>query len=337
MSFHDPLWLAALLALPFWLIHRRRRSVVPALALAGMVATPPPATWRTRLVRLQPWLMPLALALLIVALARPQTITRHSEEQRLGVDLVAVLDLSTSMLARDLPDPRAAPGPDRLSMAKTVLADFLGGRPGDRIGLVVFAARPYTAAPLTFDHDWLRTTVARLQAGSLEDGTAVGDALLAALNRLGGRRQPGEAGHASRAVILITDGRDNAGQTPPAVAAAAARSLGIRVHAIGIGSRGQAVIPMQDPLGRSVLRQIDLDLDEASLRQVADLTGGGYFRADDQAMLARVFREIDRMEKQPRIQKMHSATREAYPPWLLAALGLGLASLVLRATLMRNL
>lgn len=335
MSFHDPQWLWLLLLLPPWTwLHLGQARRAPTLAFAdGARLAALPDTARARLARWLPSLRALLLLLIILALARPQTIERETKVLSRGVDLVVALDLSTSMLAED---PQAAgPRRNRLAMAKAVLADFLRGRPGDRIGLVAFAARPYTAAPLTLDHAWLQETVARLETGAIEDGTALGDAILAALNRL--RTRAGEERPGSRAIVLLTDGRSNAGRVTPQEAAAAARTLGVRIHAIGIGSRGEAVIPMQDPLGGVLYRRIAADLDEATLREVAVATGGAYFRAEDQGALARVFREIDRLEKRPIEHSVFFTPRDWFPALLAAALAVGLAELVLRATLLRRL
>lgn len=339
MRFHDPqlLWMLLLL-IPWALLQRRRAgrmTVFKAADGARIVALPD--TLRARCARGLPYLRMLALALAVLALARPQAIERETKVRSQGVDLLVALDLSTSMLAEDLQGGEQRM--NRLDMAKEVLGNFIRGRGGDRIGLIAFAARPYPAAPLTLDHAWLEATVARLETGAVEDGTALGDALLTALNRL--RAGPVDGHHqqrgASQAVILITDGRNNAGSASPELAAAAARTLGIRVHAIGIGSRGRAVIPIEDPLGGVIYRQVQADLDEPVLREIAALTGGGYFRADDPAGLARVFREIDRLEKRPIEQTVHFSYGELFPPLLLGMLGLLGAELVLRATLLRVL
>ncbi len=347
MRFQDPHWLFLLaLLLPWvWLSLRRDRSA-PALAVAdGKQLAALRETWRTRCTRYLPLLRFLLLSLLVLALARPQSVERETRVRGEGVDLMVALDLSSSMLAQD--QAANAAGDNRLSMAKKVLAEFLRGREGDRIGLIAFAARPYPAAPLTVDHAWLRTAVEQLRIGAVEDGTAVGDAILAALNRL---RPPAAAAQASatpappdlaraksQAVILMTDGRSNAGKVDPMLAAAAAKAVGIRVHTIGIGSRGQAVIPIEDPLGGTLLRKIEADLDESTLREIAATTGGRYFRADDVGILTQVFREIDRLEKRPLETKVFFSYREHFPDLLLAVLTLGLLELILRATVLRQL
>jgi Ca-activated chloride channel family protein len=334
MKLHDPNWLWFLLLLPFlaWSL-QRRLARTPALRLghAGLYDSLPD-TARARVARLLPWLRLLVIALALLALARPQELAREAGVKSRGVDLMLTLDLSTSMLAEDA---RAEPPRiNRLNMAQAVIKDFLAGRPGDRIGLMAFAARPYPASPLTLDHAWLQATVARLKAGDIEDGTALGDALLAALNRLRGKA-PDQRRH--QAVILVTDGRSNAGATPPELAAAAAASLGIRVHAIGIGAAGPAVIPIENPLGGILYRRVRADLDEATLQAVAARTGGRYFRADDPAMLARVFREIDQLEKAPIEEKARNIWREWFAIPLLAAFCLFFLEALLRASWLRRL
>ncbi len=342
MKFHDPQLLYLLLLLLPWALLRhsrdRRVSALP-MANADQLAALPD-TFRVRFARYLPSLRFILLVLAILALARPQMIEREAKVISEGVDLIVALDLSTSMLAEDLAGGAARK--NRLAMAKAVLADFLRGRQGDRVGLLAFAARPYPAAPLTLDHEWLQATVGQLQAGAIEDGTALGDAILAALNRLRvstAGRVSNRTGLApkSQAIILITDGRSNAGTVAPETAAAAARALGIRIHAIGIGSRGPVVIPMDDPMGGTIYRRVQADLDENTLREIATSTGGSYFRADDGTSLTRVFRDIDRLEKRPMEEKVFFTYRELFPELLFGVLALGLIELTLRSTLLRTL
>ncbi len=329
MRFHDPHILLLLLALlPLALLLRRSAAQAPSLAVAdGDRLMQLPETFRSRMAPRLPWLRLLAAALLIVALARPQAVTRETSILTKASDLMIALDLSSSMLAVD--SAQGGAGKNRLTAAKEVLADFLSKRPGDRIGLVAFAARPYPAAPLTLDHGWLRGAVERLQVGSLEDGTAIGDGLLAALNRL--RKGP----EGSRAVILITDGRNNSG-SPPDQAAAAAAALGIRVHTVGIGSTGPAFFPTEDPLGGISYRRIEADLDESSLRRIAAVSGGSYQRADDKQGLERVLTEIDKLEKRPSEQKIYFSHRELFPYFVVIALILFLTGQLLGLTLLRR-
>jgi Ca-activated chloride channel family protein len=347
MSFQDPQWLFLLvLALPWWFGLRRMQRLRPSLPVAdGALVASLPESPRVCAYRWLTLLRLLALALAIVALARPQVVERETTVRNVGVDLVVALDLSTSMLAEDRPPGRTSsrvPGKNRLAMAKDVLGEFLDQRPGDRIGLVVFGARPYPAAPLTLDHTWLKAAVSEFQAGAVEDGTAVGDAILASLNRLrarpGGEREEStnSSGQRSQAIILVTDGRNNAGATTPQLAASAAKALGVRIHAIGIGSHGRAVLPVANPFGGTLYRQVEADLDEATLSEIATTSGGSYQRADDRDMLAGVFREIDRLEKRPAEQRVYFSRREVFPPLLLFALLLAASELALRATWLRR-
>lgn len=331
MRFHDPqmLFLLVLLA-PLALLIRhseRRRGALPFSA--PFRRSPLPGTLRTRLAPLSPYLRLCVLALWVLALARPQTVERESHVKSRGMDLVVALDLSSSMLAEDPRGPGR--GKNRLETAKSVLRDFVGRRQGDRIGLVAFAGRPYPAAPLTLDHRWLQGAIDSLEVGAIEDGTSLGDAILAGLNRL--KERPPQ----SRALILVTDGRNNAGAASPAVAAAAAKALGIRVHAIGIGSRGGAVVPVPSPLGGTMYRTLDADLDQATLEGVAEATGGRFFRADDGEVLSRIFREIDLLEKSTVTEQVFFSYAELYRPLLLAGLILVLAEALLRESWLRRL
>jgi len=326
MSFHDPYFLLLLIVLVP--VRRRATVAVPAIPCAdGNLLQQLPETARSRGVLLLPWLRLLVPALLIVALARPQSVTRETTQLTKAVDLMIALDLSSSMLAEDSTQPE--PRKNRLTSAKEVLSAFLQKRSGDRVGLIAFAARPYSAAPLTFDHVWLKHAVERLQVGAVEDGTALGDALLAAVNRL--RDTKAE----SRAVILISDGISNSG-TPPAQAAAAAAALGIRVYTVGIGSTGTALFPVDDPLGGVSYRQLASLPDEAALRSIAGSTGGCYFRADDQPALEQVFLDIDKLVKRPVEQKLFFTYLELFPVCAAAALLLFLSHNLLSATLLRR-
>ena len=323
------MFLVLLVFLPwFWATPGRGKAAEAIAWPWGAGLSSLPETLRTRLARKLPWLSLLSFALAILALARPQLVEREIRTRTEGVELVVAIDLSTSMLAepRNMPLPRK----NRLAIAKEVLSGFLEHRPGDHIGLVAFAGRPYAASPLTSDHAWLRDVVSGLRAGIVEDGTALGDAIVSALRRLRGRNA------SSQAIILITDGRNNAGEIDPVVAAAAAKALGVRVHAIGVGSRGPAVVPVENPLGGVLFRDVELDLDEAELRDIASVTGGRYFRAEDREVLADVFRTIDRIERRSFEDTVHLSHRELYPVLLQLALVLAIVELVLRTTCLRR-
>ncbi|MFQ5550754.1 MAG: VWA domain-containing protein, partial [Gemmatimonadales bacterium] len=233
----------------------------------------------------------LALAATIFAVARPQTGISDQEVVTEGIDIVLALDLSSSMLAEDLQ-------PNRFAAAKLVAADFVAGRPHDRLGLVAFAGHAFTQVPLTLDHSVVTQLIDELEVGAIEDGTAIGMGLATALKRL--QRSNAE----SKVVILLTDGRNNAGQIDPVTAAHAAQSLGVKIYAIGAGTIGQARVPINDPTWGRRYAMMRVDIDEPTLRQTAELTGGRYFRATDNESLAAIFDEIDQLEK-TEIQVQH--------------------------------
>lgn len=314
MTFRDPhlLWLLLVPVLIMAVNSRRSPRAIrfPAAESMQALGNSP----RARLSRLLPLLRILSLLVAIVALARPQLLNSVTTVTSKGVDIALALDLSTSMLAVDR--GRAERDESRLAIAKRVAGEFVSNRQGDRVAVVAFAARAYPVAPLTLDHAWLHSAIARLETGSVEDGTALGDGLLAAINRL--RSSPAE----SRTVILLTDGRFNTGGQSPFAAASVAAALGIKVHTVGIGGEGEALFPVEDPLGGRVWRKISADLDEPVLRKIASVTGGEYFRADGAESLQAVFRQIDRLEKRKIEEKQRQSVRELFPYLLSAALGL---------------
>lgn len=271
-----------------------------------------PGSARTRLARLIPWLHVSAMLVAVVALARPQLINTTTTIVSKGVDIALAMDLSSSMLAVD--HGAAGSAGNRLSVAKQVVREFIAKRGGDRLAVVAFAARAYPVTPLSLDHAWLVSAIERLEVGTVEDGTALGDGLLAAINRL--RTSPA----ASRAVILVTDGRSNTGIVQPPAAAAIAATLGIKVYTIGIGGKEGSLFPVEDPLGGLVWRRVSADLHEPVLKEIAAATGGKYFRADDMTSLRAVFQEVDRLEKGKIEEKNSQSVRELFPVLLLSAL-----------------
>ncbi|MDE7450781.1 MAG: VWA domain-containing protein [Alistipes sp.] len=249
------------------------------------------------------------LALLIVALARPQGIEENARTNTEGIDIVLAIDVSGSMLARDFK-------PDRITAAKEVASDFIADRTGDRLGLVVFAGEAFTQSPLTPDQGTLQTLLGRVRSGLIEDGTAIGNGLATAINRLR------ESDAKSKVVILLTDGVNNRGEIAPLTAAEIARAQGIRVYTIGVGTQGTAPYPADDLCGNRSLGQQKVEFDENTLRSMAEQTGGRYFRATDKAKLRAIYDEINQLEKSKIEVFSHITRHEYYLAWVLAALGL---------------
>lgn len=317
LHFAAPWAFALVLPLLAWLLWRRRRRP-PALlhARAGLLAAGPQrGRWTARALIL---LRVTALASLVLAVARPRTGARTETLRGDGISMVIALDVSSSMLAEDFqPD-------NRLAVAKETAKEFIAARETDRVGLVAFAGEALTQVPLTLDYPVLLAAVDHLQPGQLEDGTAIGTALMTATNRL--RNATGR----SRVVILLTDGENNRGSIDPRTAAQAAAALGIRVHTVGIGSEGVAPVPV----GRSVFglryENRPVRIDEALLEDVARVTGGRYQRARDAEALRRTYQQIDALERAP----MREARLVRYTDWHLWPLGIALGALVLELLLL---
>ncbi|MGE0517418.1 MAG: VWA domain-containing protein [Candidatus Binatia bacterium] len=318
----SPAWLLLLLAVPAiaWLRAGRGRPVLVIPFVSRWAGHDPVV--RTRLPQV---LVGIGLVLLAVALARPQRIHEQRQVHQEGYDIVLAIDLSASMLAEDY--ERGDARLNRLQAIKPIIDAFIARRPSDRIGIVPFAGRAYTLAPLTADHDWLHRQVQRLKIGLIEDGTAIGDALSLAVARLG---QPSREAGGKRLggfVILLTDGANNAGAVAPAEAAALAKAKGIPVYTIAAGRQGMVPMPVFDKRGRKLgYEEAISEIDTATLRAISDATGGGHFRATDSETVDEAFAAIDRERK---IEFDATAARRAeelyaYAAWpALIAIGLG--------------
>jgi Ca-activated chloride channel family protein len=265
----------------------------------------------------------ISIALIIIVIARPQSTHSWEETETKGIDIVLALDISGSMLAQDLL-------PNRLIAAKRVAANFIIDRPNDNIGLVIFAGESFTQVPLTNDHAILLNMLNEVDFGMIEDGTAIGLGLATSINRL--RHSQSE----SRVVVLLTDGVNNRGQIAPLTAADLARSEGIRVHTVGVGRQGMAPTPVQTPFGVR-MQMMETDVDEPTLIEIARMTGGQYFRAEDTEGLARIYQEIDAMERDIIVSQNISRRQELFLRFALWALGLILIELLLRRTWLRNI
>ena len=275
-------------------------------------------TLRVRLRWLPYALMTLAIGAMIVALARPQSRLSRQEMKVEGIDIVLAMDISGSMLAEDF-------RPNRLEAAKKVAADFIEGRKNDRMGLVVFSGEAFTQVPLTVDHHVLLKQLGALKSGIIRDGTALGDGLATAINRI----KDSEA--KSKVIILLTDGVNNQGSVDPLSAAEIAKMYGIRLYTIGVGSMGKAPYPFRDQFGRVHYQNIDVEIDEPLMRQMSGLTDDGrYFRATNKKALQEIFSQIDEMEKSKIDVTQYAQTKDEQAPWLwLAFLALG-AELLIR-------
>ena len=265
----------------------------------------------------------LAITLLIIVLARPQATNKFHDITTEGIDIVLTLDISGSMLARDFK-------PDRLEASKNVATEFISGRPYDRIGLVVFSGESFTQCPLTTDHAVLINLLRDIESGMIEDGTAIGNGLATAVNRIK------ESEAKSKVIILLTDGVNNRGDIAPATAADIAKTFGIRVYTVGVGTKGMAPYPVQTPFGLQY-QNMPVEIDEDILKEISQVTGGMYFRATDNDKLFQVYNEIDKLEKSKIDVRQFSRKDEKYMFYaLLAFILLGLEILV-RHTIFRNL
>jgi Ca-activated chloride channel family protein len=291
IRFLQPQWLWLLTLLPVVMLLRGRRGPVAAVEFSDVgLAREVARTSRTRAGGWI-WLFPLlAAALMIIGLARPQRGHSRTEVTANGIDIVLGLDVSGSMQALDFQvDGRRV---NRIQVVKAVVSKFIEERPNDRIGLIAFAAAPYLVSPLTLDHDWLQQNLERVStAVGGDDGTAIGSALAASVNRL--RTTTAK----SKVVILLTDGMNNTGKISPVAAAEAAKAMGVKVYTIGVGVRGMAPIPLKDEAGNTHLVMDKVDVDEKTLQTVADETGGTFYRATDTDSLEKIYEQINRLEK----------------------------------------
>lgn len=266
----------------------------------------------------------LVFACLIVAVARPQSAESRQNIRAEGIDIVMVLDISGSMLARDFQ-------PDRIEAAKEIGSKFILDRPTDRIGLVVFAGESFTQSPLTTDHVSLVNLLNQVHAGMIDDGTAIGNGLATAVNRLKDSDSP------SKVIILLTDGVNNAGQIDPMTAAQIASDFGVRVYTVGVGSQGMAPFPTVNAWGQLSFVQARVEIDEEILQEISDMTGGRYFRATDNTKLAEIYAEINQLEKTEVEVENFTKYTEIYHGWLILALGLFLAELLSRYIFLRQI
>lgn len=326
IEFANPNLLWLLLIVPVaivWYVlrHKEQEASVRFSDLSGFAKLP--KTWKAYLRHLLFALKVAALALLIAALARPQSSSTNRKSNVEGIDIVMAMDVSGSMLARDLK-------PDRLTAAKEVASEFVEGRPGDRMGLVIFSGESFTQVPLTTDHGVMLNMLAEMKNGLIDDGTAIGDGLATAISRLK------DSDAISKVIILLTDGMNNSGSVDPYTAAEMAKLFGIRVYTIGVGSYGTAPYPVQTPFGTQI-QQMKVEIDEKLLQNIANSTDGKYFRATSTQKLDEVYQEIDKLERSKIEVTEFSRLHEEFYPLVAWALALLLLEFVLRKTIFRTI
>lgn len=326
ITFAYPWILYFLLIIPFmaiwyWFKGRKSQPTVNYSSLRIFKELKP--TWRERLKYIPIIFRMIAITLLIIALARPQNFQSGENIYTEGIDIAIVLDISGSMLAEDLK-------PNRLDAAKKVIDEFVTARVSDRIGLVVFARDAFTQCPLTVDYIVLRNLLNDIKTGMIEDGTAIGNGIANGVNRLK------ESKAKSKVMILLTDGVNNAGEVDPVSAAQIAKTFGIRIYTIGVGTRGEAPYPVQTPFGTRY-QMVPVEIDENVLKEIAKLTNGEYFRATDNKKLQEIYATIDKLEKTKVEITSYRNAKELYYSWLGSGILLLLLELGLSRTILRRL
>lgn len=319
------LWLFLLfIPLIAWYIWKRRNLYASMEVSTTTPVARLPRSWKEYLTHLLFVLQLGVIGCIIIILARPQTRDSWHTSTVEGTDIVLALDISTSMLARDFK-------PDRFEAAKDVAAKFVSGRDGDNIGVVIFAAESFTAIPMTTDRSVIANYINDIKMGMLQDGTAIGDGLATSINRI----KDGKA--KSKSIILLTDGSNNTGNVAPMTAAEIAKQMGIKVYTIGIGTNGTAPYPQENMFGRIEYVNLPVVIDEATLRNIAETTGGKYFRATGNNVLSEIFAEIDKLETTKMDTRDFTSTEDDYMPWGIAALALFSLIIVLRYTILRSI
>lgn len=306
-----------------WYLFRQKRSraSIQISSLEGLNNVP--RTWKHYLRHLIFVIQLVVMSLIIACLARPQSSDNWQNQTVEGIDIIIALDISSSMLARDF-------HPDRIEAAKNVATEFISGREYDRIGLVIFSAESFTQCPLTTDRAVLINLLSNIKSGLIEDGTAIGLGLANAVSRL----KDSEA--KSKVVILLTDGENNRGEIAPVTAAEIAKTFGVRVYTIGVGTEGVAPYPVQTPFGIQ-MRDMEVKIDEKTLQEIANITDGKYFRATNNKTLSEIYKEIDRLERSKIENKEFSKKTEEYHRYAVPALLLALLALLLQFAVFRSI
>jgi len=326
ISFAYPLVLWLLLLVPVYLIlyYRKLKSSEPTLVFSkvGLFAKRK-SSWREKFASTPLYLRLLTFVVLIVALARPQSFSSGENVYTEGIDIVIVLDISGSMLAEDF-------RPNRMEAAKKITQDFISGRTSDQIGLVIFSRDAFTQCPLTIDYAVLKNLLQDVKSGMIEDGTAIGNAIANGVNRLKDSKAK------SKVMILLTDGVNNAGEVDPMTATDIAKTFGIRIYTVGIGTIGQAPYPFQTPFGIRY-QMVPVEIDEALLKNIAQTTDGKYFRATGNKKLEEIYQSIDKLEKTKFEVTSYKNKKELYAPWLWGGFFMLLLEVGLSKTIFRKL
>ena len=328
MSFANPqyLWLFLVyIPIILWYI-KKQRVAEPTLKVSTLLPFEKVGTsWKAYLRHVLFVMRLMAIGCLIIILCRPQTYDRWSTSETEGTDIVIALDVSTSMLARDFK-------PDRFEAAKDVASQFISGRESDNIGMVIFAGESFTLVPMTTDKTVLLNYIQDISMGMLEDGTAIGDGIATSINRI----KNGKA--KSKSIILLTDGSNNTGVVAPLTAAEIAKNLGIKIYTIGVGSNGDALYPVgMNYYGKMEYQILPVVIDEGTLRSVASMTGGKYYRATSKNVLKEIFKDIDQLEKTQLDVKNYSHTEDDYMKWAVLLFMLVGLEVLLRYTVLRHI
>jgi Ca-activated chloride channel family protein len=339
LTFAQPWLLLLLLAIP--LLAYWRGKAGPAAALTFSSTTALRSIGKSSAARAGRFLRSLfllSLALLAIAMARPQLGKSLTQVEASGIDIMVVLDVSGSMLTKDF--TVGGESATRIDAIREVTHKFIEGRPNDRIGIIAFAGRPYVVSPMTLDHDWLAKNLERVRIGLVEDGTAIGSAIAAAANRLNDKKSK------SRVIVLLTDGENNTGKIPPNTAAEAVKALKIKFYAVGAGINGVAPTPVFNPqngkpltdmFGNVVYQNQRVHFNEAGLKEVAKIADGQFFRATDTKSLEQIFRDIDKLEKTTVSVKKYQQYRDLFPGFIMAGCGLLIAQILLGQTIWKKL
>ena len=339
LTFAQPWLLLLLLAIP--LLAYWRGKAGPAAALTFSSTTALRSIGKSSAARAGKFLRSLfllSLALLVIAMARPQLGKSLTQVEASGIDIMLVLDVSGSMLTKDF--TIGGESATRIDAIREVTRKFIEGRPNDRIGIIAFAGRPYVVSPMTLDHDWLIKNLDRVRIGLVEDGTAIGSAIAAAANRLNDKHSK------SRVIVLLTDGENNTGKIPPNTAAEAVKALKIKFYAVGAGINGVAPTPVFNPqngkpltdmFGNVVYQNQRVHFNEAGLKEVAKIADGQFFRATDTKSLEQIFGDIDKLEKTTVSVKKYQQYRDLFPGLIMAGCGLFIAQILLAQTIWKKL